>query len=402
MTLASSTGNTDSLACNKRFTERLMHSGSTQVLKFDRSLPFAGKFRSGVSLHSHTMHSREYLGRFPGYISQIPVVSYIVEREVGRLHLHGGRIVDFRRIYWTPPLSPREAFGLEQQQIEQSLGLRALVSLSDHDNIEAGRHLRMLERTSHVPVSVEWSVPYEQTVFHLGVHNLPVARANAWMEELARFTANPRSQRLRQLLHELNAEPSVLLILNHPYWDAESVGPEQHRDSLAIFLQKYGHLLHALELNGLRSRRENEQIVKLSETSDLPLVSGGDRHGCEPNAVLNLTAATSFADFVDEIRCERRSNIVLMPQYFEPLRHRLLEGAWHALSDAPGEFGRRHWMTRVFVEGSDGSPRPLSDFTGTRFQHVVDKFRWVMAFLVSPQVRPAVRLAFLGHEDGGL
>jgi hypothetical protein len=379
-----------------------METGSTHVLKFDRSLRFAESFRSGVSLHSHTMHSREYLGRLPGYIAKIPVASYIIEREVGRLHLYGGRVIDFRRMYWTPPLSPREALDLEQQQVEQLLGLRALVSLSDHDNIEASLHLRMLERTSHVPVSVEWSVPYEQTVFHFGVHNLPIARAHVWMEELARFTAHPRPERLRQLLHELNAEPSVLLVLNHPYWDAESVGPEQHRDSLAIFLQKYGHLLHALELNGLRSRAENQQILNLSETCDLPVVSGGDRHGCEPNAVLNLTAAATFADFVDEIRCERHSHIVLMPQYFEPLRHRLLEGAWHALSDAPGEFGRRHWMTRVFIPGADGSPRPLSDFMGTRFQRVIDKFRWVMGFLVSSQVRSAMRFTFLNNQDGAL
>jgi hypothetical protein len=222
------------------------------------------------------------------------------------------------------------------------------------------------------------------------------------MEELARFTANPRTDVLRQLLHELNAEPSVLLILNHPYWDAESVGPDQHRDSLAIFLQKYGHLLHGLEFNGLRSRNENEQVLKLSKTTDLPVVSGGDRHGCEPNAVLNLSAAATFADFVDEIRLERRSHVVLMPQYFEPLRHRLLEGAWHALCDAPGEFGRAHWMTRVFVPREDGSPRPLSDFMGTRFQRVMDAFRWIMALLANPRMRPAVRLAFPGNEEGGL
>jgi hypothetical protein len=379
-----------------------MQSGPTLVVKHDRFLEVSGNYRCGVSLHSHTMHSREYLGRLPGYIAKIPIASYIIEREVGRLHLYTGRNIDFRKMYWTPPLSPREAFELERKQVEEKLGLQALVSLSDHDNIEAGLRLQMLESTKHAPVSVEWSVPYDQTVFHLGVHNLPVTRATAWMEVLESFTANPRTDVLRRLLHELNAEPSVLLVLNHPYWDAESVGPDQHRDSLAIFLQKYGHLLHGLELNGLRSRNENEQVLKLSRAVDLPVVSGGDRHGCEPNAVLNVTAANSFADFVDEIRLERRSHIVLMPQYFEPLRHRLLEGAWHALSDAPGEFGRAHWMTRVFIPGADGSPRPLSDFMGTRFHRVVDAFRWIMALLASPKMRPAVRLAFPGNEEGGL
>jgi hypothetical protein len=378
-----------------------MDSGPAHVLIHKHSQSYSG-FRCGVSLHSHTMHSREYLDRLPGYISRIPVASYVIEREIGRLHLYTGRIIDFRKIYWTPPLSPREAMNLEARQIEQSIGLPALVSLSDHDTIEAGLQVRMLQATSQAPISVEWSVPYEQTVFHLGIHNLPAARANAWMIALAEYTAHPTGQVLRNLLHELNAEPQVLLVLNHPYWDAESTGADQHRDFLAIFLQKYGHLLHALEINGLRSRCENRQVLELSRLSDLPVISGGDRHGSEPNAVLNVTNAASFDEFVQEVRLEHRSQVVLMPQYFEPLQHRLLEGAWHALSDAPGEFGRHHWMSRVFVEAQDGSSRPLSDFMGTRFQRVIDKFRWIMALMVSPRVRPAVRLAFLGNEEGGL
>jgi hypothetical protein len=379
-----------------------MQRNPARVLKYDPAMRFPKLFRAGVSLHSHTMHSREYLGRLPSYISRIPIVSSLIELEVGRLHLYTNRIVDFRRVYWTPPLSPREAFDLEQSQIERFLGFPALVSISDHDNVEAGLHLQMLERTARVPVSVEWTVPYEQTVFHLGVHNLPATRAKAWMEELARFTADPQTARVRQLLNELNAEPSVLLVLNHPYWDIESAGPEQHRDSLAIFLQKYGHLLHALEINGMRSRRENAEVAGLAEAIDLPVISGGDRHGCEPNVLLNLTSATTFSDFVDEIRLERCSQILLMPRYFEPLRHRLLEGALHALGDAPGEFGRRHWMSRVFMERADGSVEPLSDHAGTRFQRFVETLRHAIAFLLSPKVRPALRFAFLGSEDVGL
>jgi hypothetical protein len=379
-----------------------MKNASTQVLKFDRALDAAAKVRSGISLHSHTMHSSEYLSRLPEYISKIPIASYVIEREIGRLHLYTGRIVDFRRIYWTPPLSPRKALDLERKQIEQCLGLAPLVSLSDHDNIEAGMHLQLLEHPSNVPVSLEWTVPYEQTVFHLGVHNLPVSCAKRWMSELASFTARPRPELLRQLLRELNAEPSVLLVLNHPYWDSESTGREQHRDTLAIFLQKYGHLLHALELNGFRSRAENLEILQLAEIADLPAISGGDRHGCEPNALLNLSSAITFTDFVDEIRIERRSQILLMPQYFEPLRHRMLQGAWDALADAPAELGRRHWMTRVFLQEPDGSSRPLSALAGPYFEGLIDKFRWIMAFLVSRQIRPAVRFAFLGSEDTGL
>jgi hypothetical protein len=127
-----------------------MQSGPTLVVKHDRFLEVSGNYRCGVSLHSHTMHSREYLGRLPGYIAKIPIASYIIEREVGRLHLYTGRNIDFRKMYWTPPLSPREAFELERKHVEQKLGLQALVSLSDHDNIEAGLRLQMLERTKRV------------------------------------------------------------------------------------------------------------------------------------------------------------------------------------------------------------------------------------------------------------
>ena len=130
------------------------------------------------------------------------------------------------------------------------------------------------------------------------------------------------------------------------------------------------------------------------------MVAGGDRHGFEPNAVLNVSRAGSFAEFVQEIRDQRRSEVVLMPQFFEALQLRPLENAWHALADAPGEFGRSHWMTRVFLI-EDGEAKALSQFTGTRFHRLIDKFRWWMALAASPALRPALRLPFLGNEGGG-
>ena len=378
-----------------------MKTCCTQIHRFNPQADFAQNYRKGVSLHSHTMHSKEYLGRLPSYIAKFPVGSYIIEREVGRLHLYHGRIIDFRRFYWTPPLSPREAYRLESEQIERKLGLSALVSLSDHDTIEAGMHLRMLAETRNAPISVEWSVPHGQAVFHIGVHNLPPARAAVWMKQFAAFTAEPDSRKLRELLANLSSEPSVLIILNHPFWDADSVGPEQHRNALRQFLSGFQWMLHALELNGMRSRRENREVLRLGEELNLPLISGGDRHGCEPNATLNVTSAADFNGFVAELREERRSTIVLMPQFFEPLRLRLLENAWHALADAPGEFGRRHWVTRVFIE-DNGVIKPLSQFAGTRFLRMVEKFRWIMSLAANPLLRPALKLPFLGNEEGGI
>ena len=347
------------------------------------------------------MHSKERLGRLPLYISKLPIGGYILEREIGRLHLHEGRTFDFNKYYWTPPLSPREAYELESGAIEKSLGLNPLVSLSDHDNIEAGLHLRLLEATQNVPISVEWTAPFAESIFHLGIHNLPLARATEWMSILQEFTKAPGEAKLREILEELTASPSVLVVLNHPYWAAEGIPSEIHLRTLKSFLGRFQPLLHALELNGMRSRRENKEVIALGESIGMPVISGGDRHGCEPNATLNLTGAATFEAFVWEVREERSSEILLMPQFFDALPLRLVENTWHALADAPGEFGRRHWMTRIFIE-ENGEAIPLSQFTGTRFHRIIDKFRWVLALAASPTLRPALRLAFLGNQEGGL
>src|SRR5215469_4387739 len=264
----------------------------TLLHRFDARARFAGQFRSGISLHSHTMYSKEYLGRLPTYIAKFPVGGYIIERELGRLHLYQHWDFDFSKIYWTPPLSPREAHKLEAEQIERQLGL--------------------LEGTSSVPISVEWTVPFEDTVFHIGVHNLPEENAMAWMAELGSFTAQPDGKKLRGILCGLDSEESVLVVLNHPYWDAESIGAERHKRALRGFLSRFLAQLHAIEINGMRSRKENREVLELGAVLGIPVISGGDRHGFEANAVLNLSPAASFEEFVREVRDEKRSEIVFM------------------------------------------------------------------------------------------
>src|SRR5215469_18414934 len=132
----------------------------TQIQRFKKGSDSYSLYRTGVSLHSHTMHSKESLRRLPLYIDKFPIGGYILERELGRLHLYHGWNFDFAKYYWTPPLSPREAYALESGVIEKDLGLNPLVSLSDHDNIGAGLQLRMLGSTEGVPISVEWTAPF--------------------------------------------------------------------------------------------------------------------------------------------------------------------------------------------------------------------------------------------------
>ena len=318
-------------------------------------------FRTGISLHSHTNQSTETLDFLANFGNQFPVLRPILSRIERRSEaLHGIRI-NYAAAYWTPPMTPRLAFDLERTQIE-SLKLNAMVSITDHDNINAPMLLRTIPSARQIPVSLEWSAPYGEQSFHLGIHNLPSAHAQKWVAILADYTANPREGRLTEILSALNAEPNVLVIFNHPMWDLYLIGKERHRFLVNEFLQKQGQFLHAMELNGLRHWEENREVRLLAEKWNMLLVSGGDRHGVEPNANINLTNAQSFTEFVHEIRRERKSNLLFMPQYAEPWKHRILQSTIDAVRNYP-EFpqGSRNWDERVYHPDRNGVVRPLSE-----------------------------------------
>ena len=67
----------------------------------------------------------------------------------------------------------------------------AIVSISDHDNIDAALHLHVLAGMEMSPISVEWTVPFRRTFFHVGVHNMPGSEATAMMREMRELTARP-------------------------------------------------------------------------------------------------------------------------------------------------------------------------------------------------------------------
>jgi hypothetical protein len=92
------------------------------------------------------------------------------------------------------------------------------------------------------------------------------------------------------------------------------------------------------------------------------LISGGDRHGTEPSACINLSAAANFREFVDEIRVQRRSHVLFLPQYKRPWQERILHSTLDAVTDFP-EFpeGWQRWDDRAFHPDRDGVLRPLRE-----------------------------------------
>ena len=312
---------------------------------------FSAGYRSAVSLHSHTNNSKESLIFIPQFTHNWPVLDWALQRKCKLAKIP----VDFSRAYWTPPLTPERAYDVEKSQIEDALDVAGIVSLTDHDTIDAPVSLRMTDARP-VPLSLEWTVPFEGTIYHFGIHNLPAGSAREIMVRLAAHTNCPSDTPFIDLISMLHGIPDVLIVFNHPLWDLCNLGPKRHREILGKFLLQYASYIHAIELNGMRSWKENKEAMKLAESWDLPIISGGDRHGCEPSAALNLTAADTLSEFVQEIRIDQLSHVVFMPQYSEPRAVRTAHCLMDVIRfypDAP--LGSRRWDDRVFHPGLDGA-----------------------------------------------
>src|SRR5207302_7507682 len=116
--------------------------------------PEAAKgFTTGVSLHSHTNQSKETLDFISELSKDWRVLQPVIQWAERRCRRFTGINPDYARSYWTPPLTPSLAFDLERRQIEEKLQIAGLVSLTDHDDIQAPMLLRTVAASRHIPVS---------------------------------------------------------------------------------------------------------------------------------------------------------------------------------------------------------------------------------------------------------
>ena len=334
-----------------------------QILHKPKNL--GAQAKTGVSLHCHTQHSKELLDFIPYYAARIPVVSYFWEKECRRfLAREGSKLPNFTTGYWLPPLTGAQVFQSEKEQMNRT-GLDAIVSITDHDCVEANLEINEHISNDFAPISMEWTVPFEDAFLHVGVHNLPPARAAEISAQLLAYTFETEgadNRKLHEMFAVLDELPEVLVVLNHPVWDIEMIGDERHTAMLKNFIREHGKWIHAFEVNGFRSWSENQKVIEMAETLGFPLISGGDRHCCHQNTVINLTDSKSFAEFADEIRVDKYSRVVLMPEYREPLAYRQAASIAQILKNYP-EFpeGRQRWFDRVHIDAEEGSGlRPLS------------------------------------------
>lgn len=345
----------------------------------------AGGHRTGVSLHCHTQYSKEMLDFLPFYAEKIPVVRRIWNYEVERYRRATGKYPNFNTGYWEPPLSGPEVYEKESRSVER-LGVEPIVSITDHDCIDAALRVNETVENEKAPISMEWTVPFGCAYFHLGVHNLPKDRAEAIRDQLLAYTfgeAGHDRTELRRIFDMLNAMPEVLIVFNHPVWDIEMIGQEAHNGLLRDFIAEHADDVHAIEINGFRPWPENELAMKIAEELGLPIISGGDRHCMHANTVVNTTAAACFAEFVEEIRVDKRSTVLVLPEYKRPLSFRQVASMAQILGNYPHfPEGRRKWHERVYFDADDGlGPRPLAEHWNGRASRFHNAAIGLLSFL---------------------
>ena len=133
----------------------------------------------------------------PAYLDRIPIVAPLVRRELRAYERRHHRAVDFSKGWWCPPVDAAAVLGSERAQIGDTLALQPMVSITDHDGIDAPLALRAAAPALRdVPLSVEWTVPFGRGFLHLGVHNLAPARGEEIFRELSAYTQQPALARL--------------------------------------------------------------------------------------------------------------------------------------------------------------------------------------------------------------
>jgi len=374
-----------------------MNLERTRLHILQKSENLVSKAKTGLSLHCHTEHSKENLDFLPVYADRIPIIARLWRREYKHYREREGRCIDFDTAYWTPPLSPELVYSTEKKQINAT-GLEAIVSITDHDCIDANLIVNSSGPSLNAPISMEWTVPFDRGFFHIGVHNLPPGSAASIAGSLLEYTNDPSirsANRLDELFSMLEEMPGILIVLNHPLWDIELVGDDLHEWLLCEFLRLHGRWIHALEVNGFRSWSENKATIEMAEALGLTVVAGGDRHGCRPNTVINISNCDTFDEYASDIRCKKQNEIALMPQYERPLASRQLESFSEILGNHP-EIGPNccQWTHRIYFDIGDGKGlQSISDLgvvTGPLWMRCAIR---TLGILGSPRIALLFRIA---------
>jgi hypothetical protein len=274
------------------------------------------EFGYAVSLHNHSCHSVEKLAALNHVIKLVYMrpLAGVLQKSFG---LGGVSELNYADVTFNPPYTPDDVYEMEAAAAADWGFDGVHLAITDHD--EFAGSLALLrgrpDLNGRIAVSEELSLWFQGHLFHLGVSHLPESEVE---QTHTRIQAAARGGRYDELFETLGAS-GCLVVLNHPLvaW-----GPGAATIPVAELLSRYGWAIHALEVNGMRPREENDRVLELARQWRKPVVGGGDSHLLVASSILSLSRATTFKDFIAEVK-DGHAVPFVTPDYFAPLRWKL-------------------------------------------------------------------------------
>ncbi|MGH9515668.1 MAG: hypothetical protein ACRD3P_08330 [Terriglobales bacterium] len=274
------------------------------------------EFGYAVSLHNHSCHSVERLAALNHVVKKsfMRPLSGIVQHSFG---LGGVANLNYGDITFNPPYSPEDVYQMESAAAAKWGYDGVHFTITDHD--EFAGSLALLrgrpDLNGRTAISEELSLWFQGHLFHLGVCHMPETGVE---ETHTQIQAAARGGRYDELFEILVAS-GCLVILNHPLvaWK-----PGAQAIPVTELLSRYGWAIHALEVNGMRSREENEGVLELARHWHKPVIGGGDSHLLVASSIFSLSRAATFKDFIAEVK-DGHAVPFVTPNYFAPLNWKL-------------------------------------------------------------------------------
>jgi predicted metal-dependent phosphoesterase TrpH len=274
------------------------------------------EFGYAVSLHNHSCHSVEKLAALNQVVKLgfMRPLSGVLQRSFG---LGGVPGLNYAEITFNPPYTPEDVYQMESAAAA-IWGFNGVhLTITDHD--EFAGSLALLrgrpDLNGRIAIGEEVSVWYQGHLFHLGVSGLPEGEVD---ETHPRIQSAARAARHDELFETLGAS-GCLVVLNHPLI---SWGPGPETIPITNLLTRYGWAIHALEVNGMRRREENDRVLELARQWRKPVVGGGDSHLLVASSIVSLSRAATYKDFIAEVK-DGHAVPFVTPNYFAPLNWKL-------------------------------------------------------------------------------
>jgi predicted metal-dependent phosphoesterase TrpH len=278
------------------------------------------EFGYAVSLHNHSCHSVEKLAALNQVVKLafMRPLSGLLQRSFG---LGDVANLNYAEITFNPPYTPEDVYRMEAEAAAHWGFHGVHLAITDHDEF-AGSLALLRSRpdlagctNGRIALGEELSLWFQGHLFHLGVSHMPESEIE---QTHTRIQAAARGGRYDELFETLAASGS-LVVLNHPLiaWakGAETI-------PITELLSRYGWAIHALEVNGMRTREENDRVLELARHWRKPVVGGGDSHLLVASSVLSLSRAATFKDFIAEVK-DGHAVPFVTPEYFAPLKWKL-------------------------------------------------------------------------------